>query len=192
MFKLRNQVWMVAAWGLIACGGDPADTDTTPVTDDTDSVDTEVPDDSDDDSPADTDTTTGTDTDTETDVDTDNDTDDGTANDTAVEAPGPSFAATVYPAIQSDCAYCHVSGSLGGLAMPNANDAYDALVGAPSTINSAYTRVVAGNADDSYFYLKVSGNLPAGDLSDPMPSGSPWSTNKVAAVRAWIEGGAQP
>ncbi len=106
---------------------------------------------------------------------------------------------SIYPAIvMTSCAgaACHVGGSAGGLAMPDAATAYTNLVGAgPSASGacvggSAY--VVAGDPAGSLLMQKVDGVGAAGGplCGTRMPIGPPLTTEQSDALRAWIMNGA--
>jgi hypothetical protein len=104
---------------------------------------------------------------------------------------GPTFA-PVYAIIMAKCgggaAGCHVTGSSGGLRMPNAATAHDNLVGVASSQCAGEMRVVAGNADDSLIVQAIEGTA----CIDQMPDGrAPLTAGEIAMFRAWIDGGAR-
>jgi hypothetical protein len=105
-------------------------------------------------------------------------------------ASGASFA-QVYTIMMTSCGGgltgCHITGSSGRLAMPNAAAAYDALVGVDSTECDGETRVVAGDADASLL-VKV---LEDTACVDRMPRGrAALSAADIATIRSWIDAGA--
>lgn len=82
---------------------------------------------------------------------------------------------------------CHVTGSSGGLRMPNKAMAYTNLVGVDSEQCNGETRVVAGNPDDSLIVQAVEGEA----CVDRMPYGrAALSANEIMTIRSWIMAGA--
>jgi hypothetical protein len=111
------------------------------------------------------------------------------------DAEPPTFAA-VYALIGMNCgggkAGCHVSGTAGGLEMPDANTAYEHLVDVDVASKNCpgEIRVVTGDADASQLVQVLEGTSAC---IKPMPLGrDPMSTANIALVRAWIEAGAAP
>lgn len=102
---------------------------------------------------------------------------------------GTTFAA-VYTIISAKCggaAGCHINGTSGGLAMPNAATAYDNLVGVNSQECSGEVRVVAGDADASVIVQAVEGEA----CVERMPRGrAALTANEITTIRTWIDGGA--
>jgi hypothetical protein len=84
---------------------------------------------------------------------------------------------------------CH-GGSVpeGDLDLSTAESSYAALVGHPSDVEPSFTRVVAGDPDNSLLYMVLLG--PVGSL-DQMPPGFELAADEVEAVRQWIEDGAE-
>ena len=102
----------------------------------------------------------------------------------------PSFANDVMEILnRRSCtaAECHGSGQ-GGLTMTTAAVAYANLVNVTSP-NSGETRVIPGNANDSYVVKKLEGRQSVGDR---MPLGSsPLSTTDLQNIKNWINEGAK-
>lgn len=104
----------------------------------------------------------------------------------------------------SQCAIagCHAAPVQAGLDLSGAKAAvYANLVGAstfcmtpcnPATKTTVPTRVKAGDAMNSFLYLKVSQDSPAaGKGGARMPLGTaPLSACEIEAIRTWIAGGA--
>jgi hypothetical protein len=88
------------------------------------------------------------------------------------------------------CSVCHVGGSAPmGLRLDAAN-AYNLLVGVPSTEVPSILRVKPGDPDNSYIIQKLEGHASVGAR---MPFGGPYlSTDTVAFIRQWISNGAPP
>jgi hypothetical protein len=94
-------------------------------------------------------------------------------------ASGDLFRDRVAPILEERCIYCH-SGSepKGGLSLISAANIEKGGESGPV--------VVAGQPDDSLLYAYVAGDAPQ------MPKdGKPLSASEVAAIRQWIENGAQ-
>jgi hypothetical protein len=105
----------------------------------------------------------------------------------------PTFT-EVYALIGESCgggkSGCHVGGTSGGLEMPDADTAYEHLVGVASMKCPSDMRVVAGDADASQLVQALEGTS---SCVKPMPLGrDPLSADAVATVRAWIDAGATP
>jgi hypothetical protein len=102
---------------------------------------------------------------------------------------GASFG-EVYAIVAAKCggpSGCHVMGSSGGLAMPNAATAYDNLVDVESEECAGETRVVAGDADGSLLIQAIEGNA----CIQRMPRGrAALTAMEIATFREWIEAGA--
>jgi hypothetical protein len=88
------------------------------------------------------------------------------------------------------CSVCHVGGGAPqGLRLDQA-DAYNLLVGVPSTEVPSIMRVKPGDPDNSYIIQKLEGHAAVGAR---MPFGGPYlSTDTVAFIRQWITNGAPP
>lgn len=83
---------------------------------------------------------------------------------------------------------CHGVSS-GGLTL-NAEKSYTELLDEPSSEIPEMMRVVPGDPDSSYLMWKLEGR--DGIIDDPMPPGGALDEVRLAAVRQWIEEGAQP
>ncbi len=107
---------------------------------------------------------------------------------------GNTTAATftqVYGLIMAGCG-CHVSGTSGGLAMPNKMTAYTNLVGANSGACNGQKRVVANDPNNSVLFHTLD-RSKLGDCSPPaMPAGgmAKWSQADIDKVKSWIMAGA--
>jgi len=85
----------------------------------------------------------------------------------------------------NQCTSCH-GGSPPSL---EGEDAHENLVNVESSAYPGAIYVVAGSPDESFLYLKITGQQ--GDQGDPMPYGTSGAdTDSAAFVRAWIEDGA--
>ncbi|MCC7381191.1 MAG: hypothetical protein IT384_05140 [Deltaproteobacteria bacterium] len=125
---------------------------------------------------------------------------DAAANDDAAANPdaaptdsgvaGPATFTQVYAVIQANCS-CHVGGASGGLAMPNASAAHQALVSvAAATVPcTGETRVIPNNAANSVLFRKVSGTNLCGPR---MPfNGGLLGATETQTIESWINDGAQ-
>jgi len=84
---------------------------------------------------------------------------------------------------------CHGGSSPeADLDLSTPETAYDSLVGVTATEEPEFTRVVAGDPDNSLVYMVLLG--PVGAI-DQMPPGYELSVDEVEAVRQWIEDGAE-
>ncbi len=113
--------------------------------------------------------------------------------------PAPTWT-TIYGTLFTSCPGCHSSGLAafsGNLDMSSQSTAYNMLVGqtaegtacGPDAGHGAFTRVVAGNANLSLLYSKLSSATPV--CGSQMPLGvTPFTTAQVAEVAAWINAGA--
>jgi hypothetical protein len=117
---------------------------------------------------------------------------------------GPSYATTVEPIVVAKCATagCHVDGGvLGGSAdvsMPpvymvlEIGQGYAVLTQGPS-VELPTMRTVGSGLDDSYLWHKLNNTHEAeGGVGLAMPIGTPLTAAELAAIQAWIEGGASP
>jgi hypothetical protein len=114
---------------------------------------------------------------------------------------GPSYAATVEPIFAAKCTTsCHQPG--GALGGPGGFDpdvkmdlstgaGYDALMGKSAQLPSMW--IVGSTLEDSYLWLKLNGTqADAGGKGAKMPVTGEFTADDMAAVQAWIEGGATP
>jgi methionine-rich copper-binding protein CopC len=98
-----------------------------------------------------------------------------------------SIEANVFTPI---CSKCHIGGGAPeGLRLDSA-DAYNLLVGVPSTEVPSILRVKPGDPDNSYIIQKLEGHAAVGAQ---MPLGGPYlSTATIGFIRQWISNGAPP
>jgi hypothetical protein len=93
----------------------------------------------------------------------------------------PSFAADVLPVFNSNCASCH-SGST-----PTGSYPLTTYAGAMSVGSDSIANVIAGSADSSLLYRRVTG-----EVEPRMPlGGAPLDTVPTGTVRNWINRGAR-
>jgi hypothetical protein len=90
------------------------------------------------------------------------------------------------------CSVCHVGGSAPEGLRLDADNAYNLLVGVPSTEVPSLLRVKVGDPDNSYIIQKLEGHAAVGAQ---MPFGCPTSqpcltTTTIAFIRQWITNGA--
>jgi hypothetical protein len=104
---------------------------------------------------------------------------------------GAATFTQVYGLIMAGCS-CHISGSAGGLAMPNKMTAYMNLVGSNSGACNGQKRVVANDANNSVLVHALDRSM-LGNCSVPaMPAGgmAKWSQADIDKVKSWIMAGA--
>jgi hypothetical protein len=86
------------------------------------------------------------------------------------------------------CSVCHVGGGAPMGLRLDAADAFNLLVGVPSTEVPTIMRVKPGDPDNSYLIQKLEGHAAVGVR---MPFGGPYlSTDTIAFIRQWITNGA--
>jgi len=88
------------------------------------------------------------------------------------------------------CSYCHTAQSPNP---PNLADPFDSTRGVVNQLALVGgKRVIPGDPDHSVLYQKVSGAPLPANLRNPMPYQTPkLTTSEVAAIVAWIAGGAK-
>ena len=102
----------------------------------------------------------------------------------------PSFASDVQEIVnRRGCASgsCHGSSQSAGLDLRTGNS-FASLVGVTSTQEPSRTRVVAGDADNSYLVIKLEGRQSVGAR---MPlGGTPLDNTDLTNIKNWINRGA--
>jgi hypothetical protein len=84
---------------------------------------------------------------------------------------------------------CHGgSNPEAGLDLTSVEAAYASLVGVTSTEEPSFTRVIAGDPDNSLMYMVLLGDVGA---VGQMPSGWELGAVEIEAIRQWIEDGAE-
>lgn len=133
-------------------------------------------------------TTTTTDPTTTTTTDPTTSTTDDTT--TTGDVLGP-FEMDVYPIIAANCS-CHVGGSPGGLAMPDAATAHANLVDTPAgQTMGALDRVAPGDPESSYLIHKLNGTqMDVGGSGTKMPQGGALDPAEINVIIDWINDGA--
>jgi hypothetical protein len=110
----------------------------------------------------------------------------------ALDPPVPvSFATDVQPIFSGRCATsgCHMGGSPAGSLSLEAGVAYGNIVNVASSEVPAVSRVLPGDASNSYIYQKIT-DAP-GILFSPMPFGSyPMPSDDIDTIESWINQGA--
>ena len=106
-----------------------------------------------------------------------------------------TYSGTIQPIFNSNCAFsgCHDSfTSAAGMSL-EADESYDNIVGVPST-QTALNRIEPGVPEESYLYLKVTGDyldVPGGENTGQMPlNGTPLSDRDLMDIEQWILDGA--
>lgn len=129
---------------------------------------------------------TGTESDTAADTDdTDVDTDDTDTEES------PSYLTDVYrPFLEESCGGCHVE---AGYIHPPITDDPSHLIGTASVDGMVY--VSPGSLEDSFLWYKITNRqaeVSEGGTRMPPPPEDALSARAVAAIEAWILGGAAP
>jgi len=127
-------------------------------------------------------TTTPTAGDTDTDTDTDSATDTGTRT-------GLSFAVSVQPILDDNCAPCHIGGgSSGGFEA----DTYADVVG-PTNSLSGLAYVEPGDPSQSYLWAKLTNTQSSvGGGGSQMPTTGALPQGELDTIEQWIVDGALP
>jgi hypothetical protein len=105
----------------------------------------------------------------------------------------PSFG-EVYAILAATCgggrSGCHITGMAAGLTLPDAEIAYEHLVGADSMKCAGERLVEPGDADASVLIAALEGSSTCVKM---MPIGrEPLVDEQLATIRAWIDAGARP
>lgn len=105
------------------------------------------------------------------------------------DAVQPNLASIQEKVLTPICTQCHAGGNAPlGLRMDDLETSEANLINVDSATNPQFRRVEPGNADESFFYLKIIGDPSAGNQ---MPLGqSPLPTDTQQVIRTWIENGA--
>lgn len=106
---------------------------------------------------------------------------------------GESFEEDILPILQVGCG-CHQVGDGAGGLRYTVDDAYDVLVGQPSTI-AGLDYVVPDDPDSSYLLAKAEGrHLELGGDGERMPPAplSALDADQLGLIRTWISLGANP
>ena len=116
----------------------------------------------------------------------------GGAPDTLV--PNPTFSANVLPIFEKRCSVggCHSFATRqAGLSL-TAAEAYDLLVGVPSTLQPSRVRVLPTQPNQSWLVTMISADDGARQNVSRMPLATqPLTTNQIATIVRWIEQGAR-
>lgn len=101
--------------------------------------------------------------------------------------PPPADLATVHAEVfVPACAACHIDGAQGGLSLVDDDGLSDRLF-AESVQAPGVVRVVPGDLDASYLWLKIDGrHLDAGGAGEIMPIGGALTDTQRAILEEWI------
>lgn len=101
----------------------------------------------------------------------------------------PSFAADIQSVFSGRCisSGCHNAGAAGGLTLLQ-GQSYASLVNVASTQEPGKTRVIPGDAANSYIVIKLEGRQTSGGR---MPLGGTLDSNSIQNIRNWIDKGAK-
>lgn len=103
-----------------------------------------------------------------------------------------SYKQDILPVMEQSCAACHVTGEeTGGLILVG-DESYPTLL-RPAQQLPSMKLVEPGRSEDSYLYLKVTGqHIERGGMGMRMPVGVPVVDDAFASMlRQWISQGAQ-
>lgn len=121
----------------------------------------------------------------------DNPSNDGNGDETppANEEPEVTLADLQDEVLTPICAQCHAGNNAPlGLNLGSLEDSEANLINVDSATNSSFKRILPGDPDNSFLYLKIIGDPIAGNR---MPLGqTPLSDEVIARFRTWIENGA--
>ncbi len=115
----------------------------------------------------------------------------GCAAESDASAEAPRFA-DIYPLFEESCgggkSGCHITGMSAGLAMPDAQLAFEHIVETDSGKCEGMAIVAPGNADESVLMIALQGGS---DCVKAMPLGrDPMSADDIDLIREWIDSGA--
>lgn len=110
----------------------------------------------------------------------------GVAFEAATNHCTPTFA-DIEPILTASCGTCHIQGMSGNFSMANGRDS---IVNVPSN-QSNLPYVTPGDPSMSYLFRKVEGTHMAVGSGSVMPLGGMLPPADIAAISAWIAGGAQ-
>lgn len=119
----------------------------------------------------------------------------GGSDDSPPPPPPPPGVRAEFGSIQDRvftpiCVECHVGAFATGNLRLEESVSYDMLVNQPSVEVPSLLRVAPGDAQNSYIIQKLEGRAAVGGR---MPLGLPPLSNQtIAAIRQWIDEGAQP
>ncbi len=106
---------------------------------------------------------------------------------------GPTLASIQANIFSPSCALsgCH-TGSAPQMGMNlSSGQAYANIVNVASAENASFFRVKPGDSTNSYLYMKITGDARITGVQMPK-TGGPLSADKIAAIRDWIDAGANP
>lgn len=105
------------------------------------------------------------------------------------DALQPNLASIQEKVLTPICTQCHAGGNAPlGLRMDDLATSEANLINVDSATNPQFRRVEPGDAEQSFFYLKIIGDPSAGNQ---MPLGqSPLPTETQQIIRTWIDSGA--
>jgi hypothetical protein len=120
---------------------------------------------------------------------------DGTSSsgDSSEETAIPEvFFPEVLTIFQAEC-FCHRTPMPASMLDLDDDAAYDSIVNVPAPQAPAVNYVTPGDPDNSYLYLKLTGEqLSVGGSGTRMPQGGMLTDDQIDLVRYWILGGALP
>lgn len=105
----------------------------------------------------------------------------------------PTFTSIQANVFSQSCALsgCH-AGSAPQMGMNlSSGQAFSNIVNVASAEQPSFLRVKPGDATNSYLYMKITGDLRISGVQMPA-TGGPLSADKIAAIRDWINAGANP
>lgn len=102
----------------------------------------------------------------------------------------PSFASDIQTIFNTSCisSGCHDTSASGGMVLLQ-GQSYSSLVNVASTQETGKTRVIPGDAANSYIVIKLEGRQTSGGR---MPlGGSALNANSIQNIKNWIDRGAK-
>ncbi len=101
-----------------------------------------------------------------------------------------SFSKQVLPVLMRECAYCHMREDRHGYLVVEGTQSWANLVGVPAFQLPEMSRVQAGRPQQSYLWLKLTGqHIQAGGRGWRMPF-HPLRNEDMNLIFQWIEQGA--
>lgn len=114
----------------------------------------------------------------------------GCDEDSPTGSSGPTLAEVQERVFSPSCVVCHSGNAPAEGLDLSAGAAYDDLVNVSSSQVPDLARVAPGDPENSYLYIKITGDDRMADGTSRMPMGGALSDDEIALVRDWIEAGA--
>lgn len=114
------------------------------------------------------------------------------SDETIVDPAGPSLVEVQESVFDASCAFtgCHAGDDPAGELSLERGVAYQNTVDVPSAQVPSLLRVEPGNADDSYLFIKITGDDRIAENTFRMPIGGELTDDQIQLVEDWVDAGA--